>query len=172
MTILVNLNILSPQILTCPILRRLHIRVTTLGAAAILELDHLWVHACRPLAGDPSPRIIVVPFRGDDLVRGAALLNPVHQGQHGIVFGVGETRHRMWDGTFEGCLLVGAGEVPRSIVGFWSALTVSDDVMVRGGQLDSAEGVFVTYNIPGMKKRRAWSLTSKPRGIRVCTIWL
>lgn len=113
-----NLNILSPQILTRPILRRLHIRVTNLGAAAILELGHLWVHACRPLAGDPSPRIIVCPFRGDDFGRGATFLNPVHQGQHGIVFGVGEARNRVWDGTFEGCLLVGAGEVPRGIVDF------------------------------------------------------
>lgn len=129
MTILIKFRyfFLSPEILARPILRRLHISATTLRAATILEFCHLWIHARRPLAGNPTPRIIIGPFRGDDLCGGAALLNPIHQGQHGVVIGVGKARNRVWDRPFESCLLVGTSEVPRSIVGPWGALAVSYD---------------------------------------------
>lgn len=111
--------------------------MTSLGAATVLEPGHLWIHTYGPLAGDLALGIIIDPFSGDDLRRGATFLNPIYQGQHRIMFSIGESRHRVWDRTFQGCLLIGSCEVPRGIVGYWSALTVSYDVVVRRGQLES-----------------------------------
>lgn len=129
---------LVPQIFARPILRRLYIGTTTLGAAAVLELGHLWIHAYWSLTGDPAPRIIIGPFRCDNLSWSAMLLNPVYQGQHGIMLGVGKARYRAWDRTFQGRLLIGTGEVPWGIVGSWTFLTVSYDVNVRREQVESA----------------------------------
>src|SRR3569833_3022824 len=58
----------------------------------------------------------VVPGGGDDLVGSGAILAPSHQGQEGVVLGIGEAGNRV-DVSAKDAGLVATGEVPGGVDG-------------------------------------------------------